>query len=222
MAADGKILALGVQVSPDGSQTIRKTTFKNKNEYEQERDLRQKRAERTQAANTAISEKCIRDNGGSDIQMDLRKFSHPGNNELRDSLNTFHDGWRALTERDLYMIIPQYKCPSNVSKDLVHQYRERSKQEIKETQRYSDALRAAHPAMRNIVLATQDEHNLAPTYWMEDQMQRLCVKPEARANFSFTFGRMARNRTEGEMWAQMILVYNGHIKSLTELMKYAS
>ncbi len=73
----------------------------------------------------------------------------------------------------------------------------------------------------SVFLNEQDEHCLAPTYWLNEQMARLHVKQEARDQFNFNFQRMSRNRTEGAMWTLMIEIYNGHVKSIVELQRYA-
>ncbi len=215
-----KVLTFSADVHPDGSQITTQKIYDSMTDVQAARRDRELAVKANHDKNRAVAKLLIAKNNGSDIQFDDwgKSLPNPGAKELADSRNTFDAEWRNLTIADLYTIIPQYEPPSNILAADLQRYQELSRVEVKVVESETAQFLRLIP---NTFLNEQDEHCLAPTYWLNEQMSRLHVRKEARDQFNFNFQRMSRNRTEGTMWTLMISIYNGHVKSIVELQRYA-
>ena len=165
-------------------------------------ERRQEAAERDDAGKEyrAEAKQEMGRNGGSDVITELPsrdEWPDPGHEEMEASLYSFTDDWRLLRESDLYRFIGTGKPPSTVSPADLLRYRDKSR------------------FMGQVVPP------LVPVVWLEEQMDRLHITPAFHTKLADKYGAMAFGAEEFGMWARVVNVYNGFIKTLAEMMWYA-
>ena len=151
-------------------------------------------------------EVCLEDiakNGGSDVLLEGDAgdaMEDPGKRELLNNLNTVSDCWYEVPIEKVNFLIPSGKPPSNISPEQWSEIRERA------------------TAFGRVV-----EKEL-PVIWLLLEMRKLKIDEQFTHKKILEFQREADEKigkTEAELWFDAVMKYNGYVKILKELHKFA-
>ncbi len=138
------------------------------------------------------------------VSIDWNSYDHPGDDELRASVRTVT---REATKLPRKLLERGFAATEDKPSDMSKAEEQLFLQQLDDE--------SAH------YMSAPMRRKLLPNMWLAARARRFCVTEEVIEGMLGMMGRAALFRTEGQMWMQARIYYNGFIKTLIELFKFA-